>query len=500
MRLAACLFGEVIVNLAHIVEHGRSDAPALVAGVDTWTYGALRGAIAQLRADLVSRGLAPGNHVGLLAVNNPAFVVGALAALAAGLVVVPLNPHSPAAELSRELGVTDTRVALVDAATATTHTAIALGLDALVSLEPKPCDPVAEVGAVDLAPDTAAFLLFTSGTAGPPAAAILSHASMLANLQQVAAHPGASVTTADIVLAVAPLCHVFGLNAVLHPALAAGACVVLVDHFDPRATLETIGARRVSIVSGPPALWDALAGACHDPTVFGQVRLALSGAAPLDRRTVDLVAERCGLTLQQGYGLTEAAPVVALAVGTGAPWSSVGLAVPGLEVRIVDELGVDVLVGDEGELRVRGPNIFSGYWGDRAATERALTHDGWLRTGDVAVVDDRGWLTLVDRIKDLIIVSGFNVHPGEVEAALLAHPGVAEAVVIGVAHQGTDERVEATVVLVPGTRVSPDQLVEHCRGQVARYKVPTVVRIVDELPHGLTGKVLRRAVRPRAGS
>ena len=488
------------MNLAHIVEQGRSDAPALVAGADTWTYGALRGAIAALRTELATRRLPTGAHVGLLAANTPAFVVGSFATLAAGLVVVPLNPQSPLLELRRELEVTGTRLVLVDAGLAAPHLASELGVDAVVALAPVVTAPVADIGAVDLPPDAPAFLLFTRGTAGPPAPAILRHANLLANLAQVAAHPGAAIATADISLAVAPLGHVFGLNAVLHPSLSAGACVVLVEHFDAAMTLATIGARRVSIVSGPPALWNALAAACHDPTVFGQVRLALSGAAPLDERTVDAVRERCGVALQQGYGLTEASPVVALAVGTDAPWSSVGLPLPGLEVRVVDELGVDVLIGDEGELWVRGPNVFPGYWADSDATDRALTRDGWLRTGDVAVVDERGWLTLVDRIKDLIIVSGFNVHPAEVEAVLLAHPAVVEAVVTGAAHPGSGERVEASVILTPGSPVSTEELLEHCRARLARYKVPVIVRVVDELAHGLTGKVLRRAARPPAGS
>jgi long-chain acyl-CoA synthetase len=272
--------------------------------------------------------------------------------------------------------------------------------------------------------------------------------------------------------------------------------VALVEHFDAVATLELIGRRRVTIVSGPPALWDALAAACHDPTVFGAVRLALSGAAPLEHRTVDAVRHRCGVQLQQGYGLTEAAPVVTLALGTDAPASSVGVPVAGLEVRIVDELGADVLIGDEGELWVRGPNVFAGYWGDPDATDRALTHDGWLRTGDIAVVDENGWISLVDRMKDLIIVSGFNVHPGEVESVLLAHPDVRDAAVTGAPNPGTGERVEATVVLAVDARADVDALVEHCRARLARYKVPAVIRLAATLPHGLTGKVLRRELRP----
>jgi long-chain acyl-CoA synthetase len=487
------------VNLANILEHGRSDAPALVHGAETWTYAALRAAVADLAIRLSAEGCNPGDHVGLLAANNPSFVVGAFGALTAGLVVVPLNPQSPPLELARELALTEVRLVLADDAAAAAHGAAtrALGADRIVPIAPQRFAGPAPTAhrSVGVGAEAPAFLLFTSGTAGPPAAATLLHGNLRANLEQVAAHPGAAIMPADVVLGVAPLGHVFGLNAVLNPALAAGACVVLVEHFDAASTLALIGARRVTIVSGPPALWDALAGACHDPTVFGTVRLALSGAAPLEHRTVEAVHVRCGLRLQQGYGLTEAAPVVAMAVGTDAPASSVGVPLPGLEVRIVDELGADVLIGDEGELWVRGSNVFAGYWGDPDATDRALTRGGWLRTGDIAVVDENGWISLVDRMKDLIIVSGFNVHPGEVESVLLAHPAVREAVVIGVAHSGTGERVEATVVL-DETGANADDLVAHCRERLARYKVPSVVQVVDALPHGLTGKVLRRELRP----
>lgn len=488
------------MNLALILEHGRSDAPALVADGLTWTYGDVRGAAAVLGRDLVARGLAAGDRVGLVAGNTPAFVVGAAAVLAVGATVVPLNPQSPTAELRREVEVADVALVLADAAAIGAHDPAGLGAPEVRLVDPLPLPAAAPLVPVEVADDAPAFLFFTSGTAGPPAAAVLTHANVLANLAQVAGHPGAAITTADVVLGVAPLCHVFGCNAVLLPALAAGACVVLVDRFDAAATLALLDTRRVSIVSGPPALWDALADACHDPTVFGQVRLALSGAAPLDPRTVTAVAERCGVDLQQGYGLTEAAPVVALAVGTDAPASSVGVPLPGLEVRLVDELGADVLVGDEGELWVRGPNVFAGYWRDPDATARALTRDGWLRTGDVAVVDDHGWLTLVDRVKDCIIVSGFNVHPAEVEAVLLDEPGVLAAAVTGAPHRATGERVEATVVLAAGATVTPDALIERCRTRLARYKVPAAVRVVDEIPRGVTGKALRRKVRSAGDS
>jgi long-chain acyl-CoA synthetase len=166
-----------------------------------------------------------------------------------------------------------------------------------------------------------------------------------------------------------------------------------------------------------------------------------------------------------------------------------------VEVRLVDSDGEDSLVGDDGEIWVRGPNVFSGYWGNDDATRAALTPQGWLRTGDVAVVDDEGWLYIVDRAKDVIIVSGFNVFPAEVEDVLTGYPGVAEVAVVGVPHPHTGEAVKAYVVAAPGQHLEEDELIEYCESRLARYKCPTKIMFVDELPHGTTGKLLRRTLR-----
>ncbi|MHB1912806.1 MAG: AMP-binding enzyme, partial [Acidimicrobiales bacterium] len=208
---------------------------------------------------------------------------------------------------------------------------------------------------------------------------------------------------------------------------------------------------------------------------------------------------RFGLPLWQGYGLTEASPVVTSSViGGVAKPGSVGVPVPGVEVRIIDEDGEDAFVGDSGELWVHGPNVFGGYWEDAAATAGVLSEDGWLRTGDVAVADDDGYLYLVDRSKDLIIVSGFNVFPAEVEDALGESPDVADVAVVGVADPETGEAVEAFVVPVSGRTPEADSLREWCQGRLARYKCPARVHIVDSLPRGMGGKLLRRALRDQA--
>jgi long-chain acyl-CoA synthetase len=197
----------------------------------------------------------------------------------------------------------------------------------------------------------------------------------------------------------------------------------------------------------------------------------------------------------EGYGLTEASPVVTSGTGHEAPEGSIGVPLPGLRVRLVDPSGEDALVGDAGEIWVQGPNVFKGYWEDPAATASAITEDGWLRTGDVAVVDDDGFLFLVDRVKDLIIVSGFNVYPAEVEDVLVLHQDVEDAAVIGVPHPHSGEAVKAYVVTVPGASVEEDELIAHCEAHLARYKCPQKVMFVDEIPQSATGKVLRKELR-----
>jgi long-chain acyl-CoA synthetase len=243
-------------------------------------------------------------------------------------------------------------------------------------------------------------------------------------------------------------------------------------------------------------MWAAWAGLATLPEdALATVRLAASGAAPLDPAVRRQVRDRLGVDLAEGYGLTEASPVVTTGVGHDAPDGSIGVPLPGVEVRLIDSDGEDALVGDPGEVWVRGPNVFPGYWNDPEATAAALTPDGWLRTGDVAVVDDDGFLSLVDRVKDVIVVSGFNVFPAEVEDVLASQPGVADVAVIGVPHPHSGEAVKAFVVPEPGAHLEEDALVDHASRYLARYKCPSTVAFVDELPHGVTGKVLRRALR-----
>jgi long-chain acyl-CoA synthetase len=325
---------------------------------------------------------------------------------------------------------------------------------------------------------------------------MLTHGNLLANLEQVEAHPERAIAATDVVLGVLPLFHIFGLNVVLGGSLHAGASVVLIERFDPASALEAIERHGITVITGAPTMWATWA---HLPDAsadaFATVRLAASGAARLDPAVAEAFRGRFGVTITEGYGLTEASPVVTSSVGVPGKPGSIGVPLPGVQVRLVDADGTDVLIGDPGEIWVRGPNVFAGYWGDEAATRAALTDDGWLRTGDVAVVDDDGSLFIVDRAKDLIIVSGFNVFPAEVEAVLVQHPGIEAAAVVGVAHPHTGEAVKAYVVTDGSRSFEEDEVIAFCADHLARYKCPDKVMFVDEIPTGLAGKVLRRSLR-----
>ncbi len=482
------------MNLAAVIEGHPADHPALVSDDATTTYGELRRLVAEARSGLVARGVGPGDRVAVVAANTPEFVTTYLAVLGLGALAVPLNPASPAREVQRELGVVGARLVVVGpggkGALAGVY-ADAVTVDELVGGGP-PAD------LVDRADDDPAVLLFTSGTAGAPRAAVLTHGNLATNIDQILAAPGwpDGPESGDIALGSLPLFHVFGLNALLGVLLRIGGTVVLVERFDPAQTLATIAECGVTVVAGAPTMWAALAdlpGA--GPTAIAGVRVALSGAAPLDPATGHLVKDRLGLDLSQGYGLTEASPVVASGVGTAAPEGSVGRPLPGVQVRLVDAKGDDVLVGDPGEIWVRGPNVFAGYWDDPEATAATLTEDGWLRTGDVAIVDDDGFLFLVDRIKDVVIVSGFNVFPAEVEGVLGMHPDVAEAAVVGVPDPRTGEALRAFVVPRDGHTIDPAALTALCAEHLARYKCPSQIEVVAEIPHGVAGKLIRRALR-----
>jgi len=490
VNLAAALLGTAAT---------APDRPALLTGAGVVTHGELADRVARVRALLGANGVGPGSRVAIVAGNEVEFVAAYLATLAAGAVAVPLNPIAPSHELGRELAVVEPALVVTTtehldlARRACSHediTAPTLALDAEVS-DARNTSPFVDRESGDLA-----VLLFTAGTAGAPKAAMLTHGSLLANIDQMQGHAGLRILEDDVALGVLPFFHVFGLNVVVGLGLRAGAAISLVEHFHPAETLARIRDDQATVVAGVPAMYAAWAAVPDAPAdAFSTVRLCVSGAAALSETDARAMRERFGVEVHEGYGLTEASPVVTTSAVSAKPRpGSIGPPLPGVDVRLVDADGAAVLDGDPGEVLVRGDNVFAGYWHDAEATARVLTDDGWLRTGDIAVADDDGWLTLVERAKDVIIVSGFNVFPGEVEDALADYADVVDVAVVGEPHPRTGETVVAYVVARPGAAPDPVALLRHAGRRLARYKLPTRVEVVAELPRSYTGKLLRRAL------
>jgi long-chain acyl-CoA synthetase len=473
------------MNLATIIDGHPDDDPALVDQQDRVTYGELRQRVAVARGGLKVIGVQVGDRVALLGENSVELVVGYLALVGMGAVAVLLNPQAPLPAIRHEMDTVGATLALIGRGGIAPEGADAVAISDLIG---------APFEAMDLDPHTLAVLMFTSGTAGASRAAMLSHGNLLSNLQQNFGL-GDSIHPSDVVLNVLPLHHIFGLNVALGLALIGGASVVLANRFDPVDTVRTIIEEGVTIVPGAPPMWIAWSTTeAVTTTSFAKVRLALTGAARMPEDDARAFADRSGVALREGYGLTEASPVVTTSMGTTPRLGSIGRVLPGVTVRLVDEDGEDALDGDTGEVLVKGPNVFLGYWNDPEATAKVL-RDGWLHTGDVAIVDGDGFLYLVDRSKDLIIVSGFNVYPAEVEDTITSHPSVHECAVVGVPHATTGEAIKAYVVLEPGAAVTAEELAAHCKSQVARYKCPSEIVFIAELPKGPSGKVLRRLLR-----
>lgn len=491
-----------MTNLAHRFPVQPDDRPVLLLPDRQITYGELGETVGRARGGLAAAGLTPGDRVLLVAGNSEAFVVAYLGCLSSGLVAVPVNPAAPPEELAGEIAQCQPHAAIIDST----------GTEAWDGLAVSITEPIAHVfragpdgqlpfldhewaPGVDVADDAPAVLLFTSGTAGTPRPAILTHGNLAASLDAVLSLGLPLLGRDHVALAVVPLFHVFGLNLVLNLGLVIGASLVLEDHHSAQRCAELMAEHRVTVVTGPPTLWTSfLAADDLQPDAFAAVQFAVSGAAALDPGVARQVENRFGVRIAEGYGLTETSGIVASGLGLDVPFGSVGELFPGVEARLLDEFGDDVLVGDAGEIFVRGPMVSPGYFNDPDTTARTRSADGWLITGDLAVVDDDGRLAIVDRLKDLIIVSGFNVHPAEIERVLRSHDDIAAAAVVGQPDAATGERPIAHVVLRPGASLAERDVVEFCQSRLARYKAPARVVFADAIPTGLGGKIRRSAL------
>lgn len=484
-------------NVADLVREAAAtspDKPALIEGDTTVTWAELDARVSALAAGL---GDEAGRRVGILLPNSIDFAVAYFGSLRAGQVAVPLNTGYTAVELEHQLH--DAGVTVLISTTELSARIEPAGQQRVMLVD----GPDWVDGSVDDAVsgqssaggDDLAVLLYTSGTSGRPRGAMLSHRALLGNLDQVSQIVPPVVANDDIVLLVLPLFHVYGLNSGLGLVAKAGATGVLADRFDPVETLTLIRKQHVSNIVGAPPMYVAWSMLPDLGESMETVRLAVSGAAPLPPVVLSSVLETTGHHVFEGYGLTETSPVLTTTLCSEvAKPGSVGRAIPGVELEIRDSLGRIVDEDDTGEVVVRGKNLFSGYWPHGAG---GPDPSGWFRTGDIGYLDSEGDLHLVDRARELILVSGFNVYPREVEAVLEEHPSVGEVAVIGVPHPYTGETVKAIVVPRPDATVEPDELIAFAAERLARFKCPTAVEIVSQLPHSLTGKVAKGQLRER---
>ncbi|MHB1583173.1 MAG: FadD3 family acyl-CoA ligase [Acidimicrobiales bacterium] len=509
------------------------DRPALVDGSVEHSWAQLQEAAGEVAAALVATGVEPGDRVGIWAPNGAEWVTAVLGLLAAGAVLVPVNTRfkgAEAAELLRRgrVGVLvttsgflgndylalleDAGVALPDLrtvvvtggrpGTAPSGSWAVVGWDELLDAAAPAARAEAARRARSLGGEDRSDILFTSGTTGSPKGVVMTHRRTLAVATDWAAMTGLGPD--DRYLMVNPYFHMFGLKAGILACVAAGATMLPQPVFDVDRVLARVADERVTVLPGPPTLYQSLLDhpgrSDHD---LSSLRVAVTGAADIPvalvRRIHDELPFRLVVT---GYGLTEAG--TAFATGEADDVETVATTVgrprPGFELRIVDGSGREVAPGEAGEVVLRGPSVMVGYLDDAEATAAALADDGWLRTGDLGTVDPSGCLRIVGRVKDMFIVGGFNAYPAEIENALLRHPDVAQAAVVGIPDERLGEVGMAFLVLRRGATLTPASVVDWCRGQMANYKVPRAVELVDALPVNATGKVEKEVLRQRARS
>lgn len=431
----------------------------------------------------------------ILLPNGPAFPVALWGAWRAGAVVTPANPLYTVPELAYQFADADVRlVVTAPALVKTARRAAGDGVD-VAGFDGLP-DGAGEVRDRPAVAGDLAVLCYTSGTTGRPKGARLRHANFLANLAGVAALPRLPVSEDDVLLGVLPFFHIFGLNAILGLAAYTGCSVLVAGGFSPRRTWEDAAAAGVTVAFGAPpmfAAWNALPAEerCPAPAL----RAGVSGADALPVATWERFVAQTGVTILEGYGLTETAPVLTSNAASPATRpGTVGHPIAGVDLRIVGPDGRDTSTGGVGEIWARGSSVFDGYHA-RPEDTAAAFEAGWFKTGDLGAVDRDGYLRIAGRLKEMVIVSGFNVYPREVEEALRDNPSVADAAVVGVPDERTGERVRAFVVAAPGTHLDADGVIAHARERLARYKLPREVRIVEALPRTALGKVRRAALR-----
>jgi long-chain acyl-CoA synthetase len=497
------LHNDSVTNLAkNLTDTVRVHAGRVAVRVDNaaMTYRALDEASARVAGLLRERGLRPGDRVGMMLPNVAEVPVIYYGVLRAGGVVVPMNPLLKGREVAYYLGDSGAGLMFAWPAFADEARAGADASDAELIIVDEAGFPdllasaAPEDAVVQRADSDTAVILYTSGTTGQPKGAELTHGNLISNTE-VSRTDIVRARPEDVIFGGLPLFHVFGQTVALNVAVAAGACLTLLPRFDPAHALRIIAGHKVTVFEGVPTMYVALLHQADRADYdVSALRMCISGGAALPVEVLRGFEEAFGCAVLEGYGLSETSPVASFNLpGRERKPGSIGTPIRGVELRVVDNAGNEVPPGEVGEIVIRGPNVMKGYWQRPEATAEAM-RGGWFHSGDLARVDADGYFYIVDRKKDMIIRGGYNVYPREIEEVLYEHPAVAEAAVIGLPHPALGEEVGAAVTLKPGATASPEELRDYVKSQVAAYKYPRHVWILDQLPKGPTGKIQKRDI------
>ncbi|WP_084171220.1 long-chain-fatty-acid--CoA ligase [Alicyclobacillus contaminans] len=495
----------------------RPTQRATIFGNHVLTYEQLLVAVRRAMAGLKALGVQQGDRVGILLPNCPQYVIAYYAITGIGAIVVQMNPLSPPPELEylfQDSGATAVialdktlpGVRSVQSATSLTNViavrfgqseaSLAAGeqwFDEWLASSSSEADPAS------FDPDeTIAILQYTGGTTGRPKGAMLTHQNVVANAIQADSMIPHQVTESDMSVCALPLFHVYAMTVAMNVSIYNAIPILLVPRFQPKELAELIQRHRPSFFPAVPTMYLALAQAIPEGSdALSSLTVCNSGGAPMPLQVMQTFEAVSGATVLEGYGLSEASPLTHVNPSAERrKLGSIGLPTPNTEVRIVslEDPSVTLPVGEEGELAIRGPQVMKGYWKRPKETAETLV-DGWLLTGDVAKMDEEGYTYIVDRKKDMIIASGYNVYPREVEEVLYQHPDILEAAVVGVPDSYRGETVKAVVVCKPGRELTAEAVESWCRKHLSAYKVPKLVEFRTELVKSAVGKVLRRSLR-----
>jgi long-chain acyl-CoA synthetase len=503
-------------SLACLLVESAARAPQKTAvrflGTST-TFAELDSRSNRLANGFRAKGVGPGDRVALYCINSTWFVVSYFAILKAGATVVPVNLLLHPEEVAFVLNDAEARLvvyhevtdpAIVAIRTKLTHTReyVAIGRTTVPGAEPyerlvsENTDGAVLVPPANAAEDVA-VILYTGGTTGLPKGVMLTHDNLLSNVRSVVSALTLDRHPDDVFITVLPMFHAFGATAGFLAPVAAGSTFVALPQFAADATCRTIQAERATVFLGVPTMYAMMANLAAEHTYdLGSLRCCVSGGAAMPPAVMERFERRYGVPIYEGDGPTECSPVTCVnPIGGPRKPLSVGVPIPGVEMKILDEHGAELPVGELGEVCVRGRSVMKGYWKQPEETRNVFHAGGWLRTGDVGRMDDEGYFYLVDRRKDMIIVHGINVYPRQVEDVLYRHPAIAEAAVIGIPDDLHGEMPKAFVALKPGEDVHPHELIRYCREHLGRFEVPRRVEILSALPKSGAGKILKRTLR-----